>query len=166
MAKGMDRGERAGEFPGASTVRFEHQIVIHRPVSIVFAYMDDVSREREWQPGILEARKEPPGPTAVGTRKHYVSEFMGRRIENTYVTRVFEPNEHVLYETTSGSVLQAKAELRWEPVDHGTRVTMGFDGKVGGALRLVPQKLLEGVYRKELETTLRLLKERLEGVGQ
>ena len=146
-------------------MRFEHQIVIGRPVSVVFAYMDDVSREGEWQPGISEARKDPPGPTAVGTRKHYVSEFMGRKIENTYVTRVFEPNEHAVYETTSGSVLQARAELRWEPVGSGTRVTMGFEGKVGGPLRFVPQRMLEGVYRKELESSLRLLKERLDSMG-
>jgi carbon monoxide dehydrogenase subunit G len=146
-------------------VRFEHQIFIERPVSVVFAYMDDVSREREWQPGIVEARKEPQGPTGVGTRKHYVSEFMGRRIENTYVTRVFEPDAHAVYETTSGSVLQARADLRWESVGSGTRVTMGFEGKVGGPLRFVPQRMLEGVYRKELENTLKLLKERLESVG-
>ena len=146
-------------------MRFEHQIVIGRPVSVVFAYMDDVSREGEWQPGISEARKDPPGPTAVGTRKHYVSEFIGRKIENTYVTRVFEPNEHAVYETMPGSVLQARAELRWETVGSGTRVTMGFEGKVGGPLRFVPQRMLEGVYRKELESSLRLLKERLESMG-
>lgn len=146
-------------------MRFEHQIVIGRPVSVVFAYMDDVSREGEWQPGISEARKDPPGPTTVGTRKHYVSEFMGRKIENTYVTRVFERDTHAVYETTPGSVLQARAELRWEPVGSGTRVTMGFEGKVGGPLRFVPQRMLEGVYRKELESSLRLLKERLEAMG-
>ena len=150
---------------GESIVRFEHQIFIRRPVSDVFAYMDDVSREREWQPGILEARKEPPGPTAVGTLKHYVSEFLGRRIENTYVTRVFEPDAHVVYETAPGSVLQARAELRWEPEGSGTRVFMGFEGKVGGPLRFVPQRMLEGAYRKELETTLTLLKKRLESEG-
>ncbi|MGW8267297.1 MAG: SRPBCC family protein [Longimicrobiales bacterium] len=143
-------------------MRFEHEILIQRPVSEVFAYMDDVSREGEWQPGILEARKEPPGPTKVGTRKHYVSEFMGRRIENTYVTRVFEPDARAVYETTSESVLQARAELRWEPVGSGTRVFMGFEGKVGGPLRVVPRRMLERVYRRELENTLGLLKERLE----
>jgi carbon monoxide dehydrogenase subunit G len=143
-------------------MHLEHEIVIQRPVSDVFAYMDDVNREREWQPGILDARKEPPGPTVVGTRKSYASEFMGKRIENVYVTRVFEPNHHVVYETTPESVLQARAELRWETAGSGTRVTMRFDGKVGGPLRFVPQRVLEGVYRKELEKTLGLLKVRME----
>ncbi len=143
-------------------MRLHHEIVIQRTVSDVFTYMDDVSREREWQPGILDARKEPPGPTGIGTRKSYVSEFMGRRIENTYVTRVFEPDRQVVYETTPDSVLQARAELRFESVGSGTRVTMSFDGKVRGPLRLIPRQMLETVYKKELEKTLDLLKARLE----
>jgi len=57
-------------------VNHENQVFIERPISAVFAYMDDVSREREWQPNIREARKDPPGETAVGTRKVYLSEFM------------------------------------------------------------------------------------------
>lgn len=146
-------------------MRFEHEIIIQRPIADVFSYMDDVSREREWQPGILDARKDPSGPTMIGTRKQYVSEFLGRRIENTYVTRVFEPNEHAVYETTSGSALQARAELRWEPAGSGTRVTMSFEGKVRGPLRFVPQRILEAAYQKELEKTLGFLKARLEKTG-
>jgi carbon monoxide dehydrogenase subunit G len=59
-------------------------------------------------------------------------------------------------------VLQARAELRWEPAGSGTRVIMSFDGKVRGPLRFVPQRILEAAYRKELEKTLGLLKARLE----
>jgi len=143
-------------------MRFEHEVIIQRPIADVFTYMDDVSREKEWQPGILDARKDPPGPTTVGTRKQYVSEFLGRRIENTYVTRVFEPDEYVVYETMPGSALQARAEIQWEPVGSGTRVTMSFEGKIRGPLRFVPQRILEAAYQKELEKTLGLLKARLE----
>ena len=144
-------------------MRSEQEVFIRRPLEEVFAYMDDVAREHEWQPGILEAWKDPPGPTGVGTKKRYVSEFMGRHIENTYVTRVFEVNSHAVYETTADSVLRGTAELRWTASGDGTRVTMSFEGKVGGPLRLVPQGMLERVYRKELGKTLGLLKSRLEG---
>lgn len=141
---------------------YEHQVFIRRPVPTVFAYMDDVSRESEWQPNIREARKDPTGETIVGTRKIYLSEFMGRRIENTYVTRVFERDVRAVYETTPDSVLQARAELLWEPESGGTRVTMRFRGKATGPLRFVPARVLEGVYKKELESTLDLLKKQLE----
>ena len=146
-------------------MEYEHQIVIARPVSTVFSYMDDLNREGEWQPGIIEAHKDPPGETTVGTRKRYISEFMGRRIENTYVTTLFEPNERVSYETTPDSVVRAKVELRFERAGVGTKVTMAFKGKLTGPLRFIPQGILEGVYHKEMRSSLALLKERLEGEG-
>jgi carbon monoxide dehydrogenase subunit G len=143
-------------------MELQHEVFIASPVSRVFSYMDDVSREREWQPGIIEAYKEPPGETAVGTRKRYVSEFMGRRVENVYVTTLFEPNERVAYESTPESVLRAQVGLRFEPQGAGTRVTMTFRGRLTGPLRFIPQSVLEGVYQKELKSSLGLLKDRLE----
>ena len=146
-------------------MRYQEQVEISSPVSRVFDYMDDVAREPEWQPSLVEASKEPSGPTAVGTRKRYVSEFMGRRIENTYLTTLFERNRRVVYETSPGSVLQAKVELSFEEVGAGTRVTMAVDGKAAGPLRFLPQGLLEGVFRKELQASLDLLRKNLEGAA-
>jgi hypothetical protein len=40
---------------------------------------------------------------------------------------------------------------------------MAFEGKLSGPLRFIPQSVLEGVYRKELQSTMALLKQRLEG---
>jgi carbon monoxide dehydrogenase subunit G len=143
-------------------VKYRHQIVIDCPVSEVFAYMDDVEREKEWQPGIKEASKDPPGPTEVGTRKRYVSEFLGRPVRNTYVTSSFQPDERVVYETTSDSVLRARVELTFEPTESGTRVTMQVQAKPTGVLRFIPRAILEGTARKELETSFVLLKRELE----
>lgn len=143
-------------------MEYQHQVVIDCPVSRIFAYMDDVHREKEWQPGIKEARQDPPGETVVGTRKGYVSEFMGRRVENTYVTKVFDRDRRVVYETTSDSVLRARVELTFEAVGPGARVTMAVKAKATGVLRFIPQSLLEGTARKELESSLVLLKQRLE----
>jgi carbon monoxide dehydrogenase subunit G len=146
-------------------MKYQHQVVIHSPVSQVFAYMDDVEREKEWQPGIKKASKDPPGPTAVGTRKRYVSEFLGRPITNTYVTSAFEPNKRVVYETTSDSVLRARVELTFEPTDSGTSVTMEVQAKPTGVLRFIPQAILESTARKELEGSMALLKGKLETQG-
>jgi carbon monoxide dehydrogenase subunit G len=143
-------------------VKYRHQVVIGRSVPDVFAYMDDVEREKEWQPGIKKASKDPPGPTAVGTRKQYVSEFLGRSVKNTYVTSAFEPDKRVVYETTSDSVMKARVELTFEAEGSGTRVTMEVQAKPTGVLRFIPQAILEGTARKELEGSLALLKGKLE----
>lgn len=144
-------------------MKYQHHVVVNAPVDRVFSYMDDVAREKEWQPGIMQAFKEPAGETSVGTRKRYISEFMGKRIENIYVTKVFEPNERVTYESTPDSVIRATVDLRFESLAEGTKVTMAVRGKPTGVLRFIPQGMLEGAFRKELEGSLRLLKKQLEG---
>lgn len=144
-------------------MKYQHHVVVNAPVDRVFSYMDDVAREKEWQPGIMQAFKEPAGETSVGTRKRYISEFMGKRIENIYVTKVFEPNERVTYESTPDSVIRATVDLRFESSDGSTKVTMAVQGKPTGVLRFIPQAMLEGAFRKELEGSLGLLKKQLEG---
>ena len=144
-------------------MKYTHDVLIQRYAPDVFAYMDDVSREPEWQPNLVEATQDPPGPTAVGTRKRYVSQFLGKRIENTYVTKVYEPVQRVVYETTPDSVLRATVEVRFEDEGGATRVTMAFDGKVSGPLRFIPEGILKAAYESELESTLQRLKGKLEG---
>ena len=140
----------------------QYTIVIDRPVADVFAYMDDVHREREWQPNLREAEQTPPGPTAVGTQKRYVSDFMGKRVENTYEVVELEAGRRVVYKTTRGSSIDATSEVRCEPVGGGTRVTMFVQGKPAGVLRFVPKKVMEKVYQAELAASLDRLKARLE----
>jgi uncharacterized membrane protein len=140
-------------------------IVIRRPVEDVFSYMDDVAREHEWQPHLIEADQTPPGAAAVGTRRRYVSHFMGRRVENTYVITSYEPRRRVALETTPDSTLTATSEVTWEAVPGGTRVSMSVDGTASGPLRLVPGRMLEATFEKELAASLARLKERLETAG-
>jgi carbon monoxide dehydrogenase subunit G len=138
-------------------------IVIRRPPDVVYAYMDDIDREREWQPSLREATQEPAGPTAVGTRKRYVSEFLGRRIENTYVAREVEPGRRVLYESTRDSSVEAVMEIAWAAVAEGTRVSLRVDGRPKGVLRFLPKAVLEEAWQSQLRSTLDRLKATLEG---
>lgn len=143
--------------------RREESVFVARPVEEVFAYMEDIGHEPEWQPHLVEAEQTPPGPTEVGSRRRYVSELLGKPLENTYVVTEYVRNRRVVCETTSDSVLRATSDIRWEAVEGGTRVTMILDGKAGGPLRFVPRPLLEAAFEKELRGALRRLKERLEG---
>ena len=79
--------------------------------------MDDISREQEWQPSLRSAEQDPPGPSREGTKKRYVSEFMGRELRNTYV--VTEAVEEYLkrasvrpaFRSAMDEVLEDHAEL-------------------------------------------------------
>ena len=140
-------------------------IVIRRPPDEVFDYVDDVSREHEWQPNLRSAEQVPQGPTAVGTCKKYVSGFMGRDVRNTYVVTELDPGRRIVYQTEKGSAIEARSEVRCEPTGSVTRVTMFLEGKPKGFLNLVPQRALELTYREKLEATLQRVKDRLEVAG-
>lgn len=142
--------------------RHEEAVDIARPIGEVYAYMGDISREHEWQPQLVEAEQIPPGETQVGSKRRYVSEFMGKRLENTYEVIELDPLRKLVCETTPGSAVSARTEIQWAEVPHGTRVTMSIEGKAGGLLRFIPTALIEATFRSELETALGRLKERLE----
>jgi uncharacterized protein YndB with AHSA1/START domain len=82
-----------------AVLRYESSIIIDCPVDKVFEYMQDIDREREWQPNLREAEQTPEGEPGIGTRRRYVSEFMGKRFENVYVNTVYEPNRRVAYKS-------------------------------------------------------------------
>ena len=140
----------------------EKSILIARPLAEVFAYMNDVSREHEWQPQLLEAEQTPAGATAVGTRRRSVSDFLGRRVTNTYVVRAYEPGIRVVLESTPDSVVRARTDIRWEAVGEATKVTMALEGTPTGVLRFVPKAILEATFEKEVASTLERLRARLE----
>lgn len=142
---------------------YECSIVIRRTAEDVFAYMQDIDRERDWQPNLREARQVTPGEPAVGTERRYVSEFMGKRFKNAYVNTVYEPNRRVAYRSTPESDTQAAGEVTWEPVQHGTRVTMRVEAEVGGMLRFVPKSIIQSVGKRELMEALERVKTRMEG---
>ena len=137
-------------------------IVIGRSLDDVFEYMNDVSKESEWQPQLREAEQIPPGPVEVGTRRRYVSEFMGKRLENVYVITAYEAKSRVVCETTKDAVMDATSDIRWEAVEGGTKVTMALEGKPSGALRFLPTSILEATFEKEVRGALSRLKVILE----
>ena len=145
--------------------RQSSSILISRPPDEVFAYMDDVSREQEWQANLLSAEQEPPGPTKVGSRKRYVSRFMGREVRNSYLVKELEPGRRIVCEAEKGSAIEARSEIRWEAEGVGTRVTMFLEAKPKGFLKFLPKAALELAYREEIKATLEKVKERLEAGG-
>jgi carbon monoxide dehydrogenase subunit G len=142
--------------------RFTTSVLIRRSPEEVYAYMDDVSREKEWQPNLRSAHKEPAGPTRPGTRKRYVSDFLGRQVENTYRILELDPGRRVVQETTPGSSAKVRSETRWEEVPEGTRVTLTVNATPSGLMRLLPSGVLEAATRKEMNESLDLLRRVLE----
>ena len=125
--------------------------------------MDDIDREQEWQPNLRAASQEPHGPVGVGTLKRYASKFLKKEVHNVYRVTTYEMYVRTVYESTPESDTHAKAEIRWEQVPEGTKVTWTIEATPGKRLKLLPKKALEKASTQELERMLGNLKARLEG---
>ena len=147
-------------------LEYKETIVIRRPVADVFQFMQDLQREHEWQPNLLKASQDPEGVSGVGTTRHYVSEFLGKQFQNTYVYTVYDPNQRVVYESTSKSDTQATSEILWKAVEGGTQVTLRVAAETSGLLRFVPRSLVTSVGKRELGESLNRLKNLLEDERQ
>jgi carbon monoxide dehydrogenase subunit G len=144
---------------------FQESVFIRRPLFEVVTYMGDITMEKEWQTHLVDAEQIPPGPTIVGTRRRYVSQFLGKELVNTYIVKVHEPGVRLVCTTTPDSVLDATSDIRWEEVGGGTKVTMTFEGSPSGPLKFVPRRILDAAFENEVTSALARLKERLEEDG-
>jgi hypothetical protein len=66
-----------------------NRAIINRPVADVFAYMDDLEREHEWQPYLVRCEKSTE-VNGVGTVRSYENLYMGRRFTNSYEITEYE----------------------------------------------------------------------------
>jgi carbon monoxide dehydrogenase subunit G len=144
---------------------YQEHILIQRDPADVFDYMGNIENEREWQPGVRQAEQIPPGPQRVGTRRRYVTSFLGKKFKNEYVNTIYERPYHVVYESTPESDLQAMGDITVQAVAGGTLVTMRIEVGIPRALKLVPRKMVEKASQKELVSSLQRLKSILDGTG-
>ncbi len=142
--------------------KHEFSIVIKRPVSDVFDFVENPVNDPIWRTGMTEADVESTGPVTVGTTGHEVYRYLGRDIETTWEIIEFTTNEQVAYRSTSGPV-NYEGSMSYEPEDGGTRITWRLEWEIADQsvfprLREQTFKLVdERVYQRDFLTLKRLL---------
>jgi len=136
-------------------LELEDSIIINRPVEEIFAYMDDINREHEWQPYLKKWEQTPdPDRNGLGSVRRYENQYMGRRFTNAYKTTVYEPNNQVMYESTPDAAVQATG---------GTKVTFIFNPQLGDFWGYIPKPIVRRIYNHTLKQNMTRLKRVLEG---
>ncbi len=106
-------------------------IDINRSPNDVFAYVEELDRHGEWQDAIMTARKEPPGPTRLGTHNFEARRMPGgpREIESEIVE--YDPPRRIAARGVNGPV-RATVVITIEPLDGGTRSRVTLELSVAG----------------------------------
>ena len=139
--------------------RAEVSTTIKRPIEEVFAVMSDFSNEAKWVSGSEGSKKTSDGPIGVGTTRHGVTKFLGRRIEiDTEVTE-FVANRKIA--ATATSPFPTKFTITFEPVVGGTRVSFAIEAEPGGFFKLA-EPLLVTIARRQFQNDLDNLRDLME----
>lgn len=95
-------------------------IEIDRPAAEVFAYVDQLERHGEWQDAIVSARKDPSGPTRVGTRNIERRRVPGGPQE--FVSEIIEhdPPRRIVARGLNGPI-RPTVTVTVEPIGDGSR---------------------------------------------
>lgn len=140
------------------TLNLEGSIVIDKPLEEVWAFMDDSALAGDWQPYLVELRRDPPDQSRVGKAQFYTFQYLGRRIDNHYVVTEHEPISRTAYRSLPGSSIQATGETRFESVEAGTRLTMEFEPEIGGFFGIMPKPIVTWTYRRTLTQNMSRIK--------
>jgi carbon monoxide dehydrogenase subunit G len=140
-------------------VRYRREIQVGTGADATFEYLSDFGNAAEWDPGIVEARRLTPAPTAVGSRFEVIALFRGRRQRFEYVVTQFEQGTRIALrgegdKAVSDDVITVAAG------PGGTLVVYEADLRLKGVYR-VGEPLLRSTFERMGDEALNGLAERL-----
>ena len=141
--------------------RVTGEILINRPVEMVFDYVADQRNEPIYNPKLLRSEKITDGPIGVGTRFR-ASARSGRRVVKMLTEITEYDRTWRLGSRTTMSSVDVNGGLTFEPVDGATRMSWSWEVGPKGPLRLLGP-LVARLGRRQEQTIWIGLKAQLEG---
>jgi polyketide cyclase/dehydrase/lipid transport protein len=114
----------------------EGEILIGRPVDVVFDYVADQSNEPQYNQQMVRAEKITAGPIGKGTRFRSAVASRGRTVEMLIECTGFE-RPRLLASTTTMAQANISYTLTFEPAAAGTRMRWSGQVRPKGAFRLL-----------------------------
>jgi Polyketide cyclase / dehydrase and lipid transport len=116
--------------------RIEGEIVIGRPVDVVFDYVADQSNEPQYNPQMVRAEKITAGPVGKGTQFRSAVASRGRTAEMLIECTGYD-RPALLASTTTMQQAEISYTLTFEPDAAGTRMRWSGQVRPKGAFRLL-----------------------------
>jgi hypothetical protein len=140
--------------------KIERSIVIERPVSEVWDFVQDASKDAMWQTTLVESQVLTEGPRRVGTQVQEVRRFLGVQIPMTLELTEFEPERKSSLKAVTGGIPLSGGYLL-EPQDSGTKLTVTGQLEAHRLFKLA-EPVFSRMTTRELEASLGHLKDLLE----
>lgn len=99
-----------------------------RDADAAFSYMAHFENTREWDPGVLDARREDEGELRVGSRFHLTYSMAGRKTAFVYEITALDPGRRTVTLHGTSSTVEAIDTIDVEVTGTGSIIT--YDAKV------------------------------------
>jgi uncharacterized protein YndB with AHSA1/START domain len=116
--------------------RINGEIVIDRPVDVVFDYVADQSNEPQYNPQMVRAVKITAGPVGAGTKFRSAVASRGRTTEMLIEITGYDRPHHLASVTTMQQA-DIRYTLTFEPAGSGTRMRWSGQVRPKGAVKLL-----------------------------
>jgi polyketide cyclase/dehydrase/lipid transport protein len=140
--------------------RIKGEIVIGRPVDVVFDYVADQSNEPAYNPRMVRAEKITPGPVGQGTQFRSAVASRGPTAEMLIECTGYD-RPSLLKSTTTMAQADISYTLTFEPAAGGTRMRWSGQVRPKGVLRLLGP-LITWLGRRQEQRIWASLKNHLE----
>lgn len=140
----------------------EESIVIDRPRSEVFAFVQDPDTVTLWNSNVIEYERITEGPVKEGTKIRIKARVVGKTFESTAEVTEFEEGRRVVSRTTD-SPIDVENEIRYENANDGTRMILHQEAEIPrGFFGKLADPLVARMFAKDVRSNLEKLKELLE----
>jgi hypothetical protein len=144
-----------------AVAQVEGEIVIRRPVEVVFDFVADERNEPIYNPRMRRVERLSAGPIGRGTRFRAETTSLGRPVVMMIELTVYDP-PHRLGSVTRMSSMEITGAVTFDPVPDGTRMRWSWEMRPHGLRRLLGP-VLAGVGRRQEQAIWAGLKQHLEG---
>jgi uncharacterized protein YndB with AHSA1/START domain len=144
--------------------RIDGEIVIDRPVDVVFDYVADQTNEPQYNPQMVRAQKITPGPVGVGTSFRSAVTSKGRTAEMLIEITGYD-RPHRLASTTTMQQADISYTLTFEPAISGTRMRWSGQVRPKGSFKLLGP-LITWMGRHQEQRIWTSLKQHLEAAHE
>jgi len=147
-----------------ATFSISSSIQVNVPPEVVFAYVADLTRHGEWNPG-LRVTAISDGSIIVGSRFQSVGHIFGREIHDDLRVTEYQPPVRFAFFVKSGfGGEELTHEFMLQPKDSGTLITRTASATVSLLLKLLAPILAAFGIRSEHVKSLERLKAKLEEI--
>ncbi len=148
-------------------IRYEHDVVIERPVETVYSFVSDVANAPRWMPWADEtAVIDGPDPAGVaeGQRRLIKQTDFGIQTETVLEATGVEPGRSYTFASVTGPT-DFQATYRFEPVAEGTRLTRSYRVELPGAAARLLAPVIARRMKRRWQADMDRLKEQVEMDG-